>query len=125
MPLLEGNDKELNAKLSKSYDDLVSLMKMGGIGNSETVVMNLMTAADELHKSLLGKKQERIWGLEQALAEERKIWGTEVHNLADRVKELQQKQKLVAVQQGGGPIISNEMICSKSKKGGKMNGDSD
>ena len=124
MPLLEGNDKELNAKLSKSYDDLVSLMKMGGIGNSETVVMNLMTAADELHKSLLGKKQERIWGLEQALAEERKIWGTEVHKLADRVKELQQKQKLVAVQQGGGPIISNEMICSKSKKGGKMNGDS-
>jgi polyhydroxyalkanoate synthesis regulator phasin len=123
MPLLEGNDKELNAKLSKSYDDLVSLMKMGGIGNSETVVMNLMTAADELHKSLLGKKQERIWGLEQALAEERKIWGTEVHKLADRVKELQ--QKLVAVQQGGGPIISNEMICSKSKKGGKMNGDSD
>ena len=125
MPLLEGNDKELNAKLSKSYDDLVSLMKMGGIGNSETVVMNLMTAADELHKSLLGKKQERIWGLEQALTEERKIWGTEVHKLADRVKELQQKQKLVAVQQGGGPIISNEMICSKSKKGGKMNGDSD
>jgi len=125
MPLLEGNDKELNAKLSKSYDDLVSLMKMGGIGNSETVVMNLMAAADELHKSLLGKKQERIWGLEQALAEERKIWGTEVHKLADRVKELQQKQKLVAVQQGGGPIISNEMICSKSKKGGKMNGDSD
>ena len=122
MPLLEGNDKELNAKLSKSYNDLVSLMKMGGISNSETAVMNLMTAADELHKSLLGKKQERIWELEKALTEERKIWGTEVHKLADRVKELQ--QKLVAVQQGGGPIISNEMIC-KSEKGGKMNGDSD
>lgn len=111
MPLLIGVNKELNSKLSEAYNNLAAIMTMASIGNPEVPIMALITAADELHKSLLADKQERIWNLEHVLTEERQIWGTEIHLLADKVMKL---RKLVGVQQGGDPI-SKEMSSKVSK----------
>ena len=50
--------------------------------------------------------QNRVWALEKALGEERKVWESEIHKLADMVKTLQVREKLLiqVISEGGGPI---------------------